>query len=153
MSHVYFADDAVDRVIESPSPPSSPEPRSEKTVQFDLDPKGPSRQASPNGSKHVDSDNDKARVRSDDAGKERDRHHDGDKRRRRRKDDERSDGTRESGRRRKRHHRDRDESPGSDNSDATIELPPRFDEHGRERPADPMADKLEQVLMGLFAKR
>jgi hypothetical protein len=122
-----------DRVIESRSP--SPLQR-EKTVQFDLDPKGPSRQASPDKEKEKEPD-------ELDEGEH--RHH-----RRRRKDDERSDSTRESGRHRKRHHRD--ESPGSDDSDATIDLPPRFDEHGHSRPEDPVADKLESVLQSLFNK-
>jgi hypothetical protein len=47
------------------------------------------------------------------------------------------------------------ESDGND-SDATVELPPRFDERGRrsgeERDRDPMADKLESVLMSLFSR-
>jgi hypothetical protein len=116
------------------SEPDSPSPR-EKTVQFDLNPRGPSREPSrepsPVKEEVEDSDDDERRQH-----------------RRRRKDDERSDSTKESGRHRKRHHRD--ESPGSDNSDATIDLPPRFDEHGRRRPEDPMADKLESVLQSLF---
>lgn len=103
---------------------------SEKKVQFDLKPRGPSREVSPTK---------EARTHGDD---------DGEHRSKRRKDDERSDSTRESGRRRKRHHRD--ESPGSDASDATIELPPRFDDQGRKRPEDPLADKLESVLMNLL---
>ena len=44
----------------------------------------------------------------------------------------------------------RDESTDSSGSDATIELPPRFDEFGRARNEDPLAQKLEQVLTGLF---
>jgi hypothetical protein len=67
---------------------------------------------------------------------------------RRRKDDERSDSTRESGRRRKRHHRD--ESADGSESDATIDLPPRFDEQGRRRTEDPVAGKLESLLMGFL---
>ncbi|KAF2822809.1 hypothetical protein CC86DRAFT_457991 [Ophiobolus disseminans] len=126
--HIFAA--ARDRVITPDPEPPSPK---EKTVQFDLKPRGPSREASP----------DKA-ARLDDADVDEER-----QRRRSRKYDERSDGTRESGRQRKRHHR-RDESPASDFSDATIELPPRFDEHGRQRAEDPVADKLESVLLSLF---
>jgi hypothetical protein len=110
------------------------EPR-EKSVQFDLNPRGPSREPSP------EKDVAAAETRDDSSDDERHRRH------RRRKDDERSDSTRESGRHRKRHHRDH--SPGSD-SDTTIDLPPRVDEHGRKRPEDPMADKLESVLQSLF---
>lgn len=113
----------ADRVVASPLPPPSPV-HSEKKVQFNLDPQGPSRQQSP--------------ERPESEKEEEDEH------RRRRKYDERSDSTRESGRRRKRHHRD--ESPGSDTSDATIDLPARFDEHGRKQPEDALADKLESVL-------
>jgi hypothetical protein len=112
----------IDR-LDEPDPPSPPQGQ-EKAVKFDLNPRGPSREVSPD------------KADGDDG-----RH------RRRRKDDERSDSTKESGRHRKRHHRD--ESPGSD-SDATIELPPRFDERGRRQGDDPAADKLESVLMGLF---
>ncbi|EAT89617.2 hypothetical protein SNOG_02886 [Parastagonospora nodorum SN15] len=101
--------------------------RSEKTVQFDLTPKGPSREVSP--------------VRSEGEHKHR----------RRRNDDDRSeDSARESGRHRKRRHRDRDESPASDASDQTIDLPPRFDDLGRKRPEDPLAEKLESVLQSIF---
>ena len=123
--------DTPDRVNDPESP--SPLQSREKTVQFDLNPRGPSREPSPETEKHDDSD-------GSEEGEPR-RH------RRRRKDDERSDSTRESGRHRKRHHRDDDEG---NESDATIDLPPRFDEHGRKRPEDPMADKLESVLQTLF---
>lgn len=51
---------------------------------------------------------------------------------------------RERGRRR------RDDSPDSDASDATIELPPRFDPQGRSKEEDPLAQKLESVLTSLF---
>lgn len=74
-------------------------------------------------------------------------HHDHQHRRRKTGHD--SHASKEPGRTRKRH--DRDESPASDAaSDTTVELPPRFDEQGRRRPEDPLADKLESVLMGLF---
>lgn len=129
-----------DRVNDADLPteqPDSPAPRSEKTVQFDLNPRGPSREPSPESKERHSHDEDEARA---DEGEHRHR--------RRRKDDERSDSTRESGRRRKRHHRD--ESPGSDDSEATIDLPPRFDEQGRRRADDPVADKLESVLQSLF---
>jgi hypothetical protein len=119
------------------SEPESPNPHSEKTVQFDLNPRGPSREPSPSRGKERDE------AKEDSEAEEEDKHR---RHRRRRKDDERSDSTRESGRHRKRHHGD--ESPSD--SDATIDLPPRFDEHGRRRQEDPMADKLESVLQSLF---
>lgn len=124
--------------------PDSPAPRSEKTVQFDLNPMGPSREVSPvrsEGGREKDRDKD----RDEEEGRDGKDHH---RRHRRRKDDERSDSTRESGRTRKRHHRD--ESQDSDDSDATIDLPPRFDEQGRRRGKDPVAAKLESVLQSLF---
>jgi hypothetical protein len=114
-----------DRLDESDSDTES-DPESilpQKSVQFDLTPRGPSREASPEKD-----------------GAEREGHG------RRRKDDERSDGTRETGRRRKRRHRD---DEGED-SDSTLDLPPRFDEQGYKRSEDPMADKLESLLAGLF---
>ncbi|KAF2031103.1 hypothetical protein EK21DRAFT_100033 [Setomelanomma holmii] len=131
--HVFAS--ARDRVSEPESP--SPLQLRERTVQFDLNPRGPSREPSP------EKDKDK-RDESEDSDEGEHRRH-----RRRRKDDERSDSTRESGRQRKRHHRDDD--AGND-SDATIDLPPRFDEHGRRGPDDPMADKLESVLQTLFRR-
>lgn len=33
-------------------------------------------------------------------------------------------------------------------SDATVDLPERFDENGRKKPEDPMADKLDEILAG-----
>ena len=60
------------------------------------------------------------------------------------------DGGRKSERDKGRDRRRRDESTDSSASDATIELPPRFDEHGRATDEDPLAQKLEQVLTGLF---
>ena len=75
----------------------------------------------------------------------------GHKQRRRRKDDDRSeDSARESGRRRKRRHGERDQSPASDASDQTIDLPARFDDLGRKRVEDPLAEKLESVLQSIF---
>jgi hypothetical protein len=126
--------DIPDGISEAdPSEADYSEPR-EKSVQFDLTPRGPSREPSP----------DKAETARDNSD---DHDHDHHRRHRRRKDDDRSDSTRESGRHRKRHHRDH--SPASD-SDTTIDLPPRFDERGRRKPEDPMADKLESVLQSLF---
>jgi len=69
--------------------------------------------------------------------------------------------TESSGRPRKRHHHhhhhhDRDASSASHDddddarSDTTIELSPRFEERGRRRAEDPLADKLESVLLGLL---
>jgi hypothetical protein len=128
--------DIPDGISEAdPSEADYSEPR-EKSVQFDLTPRGPSREPSPDKAETAD-----ARDNSDDHD------HDHHRRHRRRKDDDRSDSTRESGRHRKRHHRDH--SPASD-SDTTIDLPPRFDERGRRKPEDPMADKLESVLQSLF---
>ena len=42
-------------------------------------------------------------------------------------------------------------SPSPTLSDATVDLPPRFDKHGRRRPEkgdDPLADALEEILSG-----
>ncbi|KAF7578843.1 repeatdomain containing protein [Pyrenophora tritici-repentis] len=109
---------------------SSSAPEEEKSVKFDLNPQEePARESTPE-SDHEDRDNHE------------------NSRSRRRSNDDRSDMSNESGRERKRHHRD--ESPGSDASDATIELPPRFDERGRERDVDPLADNLERVLQSIF---
>jgi hypothetical protein len=117
--------------VDVPRSPSTP-PEEEKSVKFDLDPQEePSREPSPDS--------------------ERDHRHEDDhshKRHRRRTDDERSDIAKDSGRARKRRHRS--ESRGSDTSDATIELPPRFDEHGRQQPEDPLAEKLETILQSIF---
>jgi hypothetical protein len=49
-------------------------------------------------------------------------------------------------------HRHRDDSPDSVSSSSTIELPPRFDELGRQRELDPLAKGLESVLVGLFSR-
>ncbi|RAR09993.1 hypothetical protein DDE83_005208 [Stemphylium lycopersici] len=124
--HNNFAS-ARDAVEQSRSRSSSPE--EEKSVHFDLNPQEePPREACREASpKREDSDPDDHGYRQ----------------RRRRRDDEHSHSSRESGRDRKRHHRD--ESPGSDASDATIELPPRFDERGRQKPEDPLAETLETV--------
>ena len=55
------------------------------------------------------------------------------------------------------HHRrqasqnDLERSPSPAPSDATLELPPRFDQYGRRRPEkgeDPLADALEDILSG-----
>jgi len=116
----------------SKSRSSTSAPEEEKSVKFDLNPQEePAREPTPE-SEHEDGDDHEHR------------------RSRRRSTDDRSDISRESGRERKRHHRD--ESPGSDASDATIELPPRFDERGRERDYDydPLADNLERVLQSIF---
>lgn len=42
-------------------------------------------------------------------------------------------------------------SPSPTPSDATVDLPPRFDQYGRRRPEkgeDPLADTLEDILNG-----
>jgi hypothetical protein len=99
------------------------QPHSAKSVQFDLNPK----ERSPDGQRERDED------------KWRDGDDDGDSDRGRRSSDHR------------RGSRPRDGSPTSGNeSDTTIELPPRFDERGRRRDDDPLASKLENVLSSLF---
>ena len=111
-------------VARSPSLPHAPEPvkpASEKSVMFDLQPQ----------EFEFTPDSEKVPERTGETKSER-----------------------HGGRKRERH-RDkargrRDESTDSDDSDATIELPPRFDELGRARNEDPLAQKLEQVLTGLF---
>lgn len=35
-----------------------------------------------------------------------------------------------------------------DDSDGTIELPPRFDEHGNRKETDPLADRINELLGG-----
>lgn len=130
-----FANTTTGPVDDPPSP--SPSPEEEKSVHFDLNPQ---EQEVPSREPSSDSDSERQHHRHRD-----DHSH---KRHRRRKDDERSDTTRESGRARKRRHRS--ESPGSDTSDATIELPPRFDDHGRQQPEDPLAEKLESILQNIF---
>lgn len=123
------------------STPPSPVP-SEKKVQFDLKPRGPSREPSPDKVER-ERNSDESDTKRDDKRHHHHHHH------RRRKDDERSDSTRESGRRRKRHHRDH--SPAnSEASDATIDLPPRFDDQGRRKTDDPLADKVESFLQSLL---
>jgi hypothetical protein len=117
--------------VDEPRTPS-PSLEEEKSVKFDLEPKEePSRESS--------SDSERAHGHRDDHSH---------KRHRRRKDDDRSDTARDSGRARKRRHRS--ESPGSDTSDTTIDLPPRFDEQGRQQPEDPLAEKLETILQSIF---
>ena len=52
---------------------------------------------------------------------------------------------------RSRRHRDEPRTPSPAPSDETIELPARFDEHGRRKPEkgdDPIADKIEEFLAG-----
>ena len=52
------------------------------------------------------------------------------------------------------HHQNRGHRPGSpdsDASDSTVDLPARFDQHGRRVPGrgeDPLADKIEDILSG-----
>jgi hypothetical protein len=107
----------------SPVQPEPVQPHSAKSVQFDLNPKerSPERQRSPDGQRERDED----------------KWRDG--------DDHRLHHPRSGTGRR------RDESPASDHdSDTTIELPPRFDERGRRREEDPLANKLETVLSSLF---
>lgn len=125
-------------------------PSAEKSVKFDLNPQEePSKESS---AKHENQEGgDEYEHDEDDHGRRRhhDHHH------HHHKDNEgRSNGKRGSGRGRDRdkdrERHGRNDSPASDASDTTIELPPRFDEHGRRRAEDPLADKLETVLQSLF---
>jgi len=45
-------------------------------------------------------------------------------------------------------HHSRDDSPSSVSSSDTIDLPPRFDETGRRKGDDPIADRIEDILSG-----
>ncbi|CAI6335454.1 unnamed protein product [Periconia digitata] len=105
-----------------------------KSVKFDLNPqeKSPDRDTSRSHSERASSD--------DEPRRHRDAHErDSDRRsRHRRREDERGGRSR------------RDESADSATSEGTIELPPRFDEQGRRKEDDPLADQLESVLAGLF---
>lgn len=105
--------------VEAPHRGESP---SAKTVQFDLG----SHDGSP-GRKDIHSSDDDGSGDSDGDNDERGRRH---------------------GRRRSDKHRRRDGSADSAASDETIDLPPRFDEYGRRKGEDPMADKLEDFLHG-----
>jgi hypothetical protein len=109
--------------ISEPEPEPEPEPVAPaKTVQFN--PYLQEKEISPNRSRNEDEDEGRERGG-------RDRHH-------------RGSGSD--------HRRHRDGSPDSVSSDSTIELPPRFDELGRQRDLDPLAKGLESVLVGLFSR-
>lgn len=109
--------------------PEPVKPASEKSVMFDLQPQ--EFEFTPDGEKVPELSREQERPREHERVRERD-----------------------GGRRKERrgHRGRRDESPASDASDSTIELPPRFDQHGRVRDEDedPLAAKLESVLSGLF---
>lgn len=122
--------------VKNTTPIAEPEPvqPASKTVQFDLTP----RELSP----EHESDKDKDRERERRREKKRDDRDDRRDRGRERRRDRDSDG---SGRRR------RDGSADSAGSDETIELPPRFDDFGRRKDDDPLAEKLESVLSRLLA--
>ena len=125
----HSADTPADHVDEPDAP--SPVPSREKSVQFDLNPQEePSRKSSPE-TEH------KSRDEHDD------RRHG-----RQRKDDRHQDSSKKPRRDGERHRRH--DSPSSDASDSTIELPARFDDQGQKRPHDPVADRLESVLRTLF---
>lgn len=126
------------------TPPVQPEPvkpASEKSVMFDLQPQ--EFEFTPEGERAPDLEGE--RERDGGRRKDRDKEREGDR-----------DGgrERERDRDRNRERKRRDESPASEASDDTIELPPRFDgqgrERGRERDEDPLARQLESVLNGLF---
>lgn len=99
---------------------------SSKSVQFDLN----LREQSPPAIPHDETANREERREDDDERKnrQRDRGRDGERRSRRR----------------------RDSSQDSATSDATIELPSRFDDLGRRKGDDPLADKLESILNGFL---
>jgi hypothetical protein len=125
----------------------SPISTREKTVQFDLNTQ--EQEISPVITPYSPEDEDERERSHGDRDGSEGRH--GERQsHRRRQADERSNGSQGSGRDRKRQHRD--ESPGSDASDATIELPRRLDEGGYRRGDDPTADKLESVLQSLFGR-
>lgn len=115
-----------------PVAPEPVKPHEAKSVMFDLQP-----QEFEYNEEVKEEQRERGRDRGDDRKRERDDHRDGDKR---------------SGRRSRRD-RDRDDSSyDSDASDATIELPPRFDQtgHPRKDDRDPLEKKLESVLASLF---
>lgn len=124
-----------------------------KSVQFDLNPQeqSPERTKSPDRSRSHRSSRDGRDERDYDLEDHR-RGDDRESRDRGRRGNGEMNGTRNNSNQddtqeRKRH---RDDSPDSVSSDATIELPPRFDEYGRRKADDPLAEKLESVLQGLF---
>ncbi|KAJ4347289.1 uncharacterized protein N0V89_011229 [Didymosphaeria variabile] len=124
------------RSAEAPIQPEPVKPASEKSVMFDLQPE--ERVFTPEG------EGGKGPERSRDREYERERERESGRDGGRRKDRERD-------RHRDRDRGRRDESPDdTSDSDATIELPPRFDERGAVRDDDPLASKLESVLNGLF---
>lgn len=110
--------------------PESVQPHSAKSVQFDLNPKERSISPLPESEPDHDERDEKRKRRERDRDRDRDRERSG----RRSKESSRRDG-----------------SPDSDDSGATIELPPRFDERGRRKDDDPLANQLEHVLTSLFA--
>jgi hypothetical protein len=105
-------------------------------VQFDLDPQE---------LKTPEDEKDEPRHRS---SSRRDRDHESRKDKRDDRDDRGRRRDRNRGRDRDRR---RDGSADSAASDETIELPPRFDNYGRRKEDDPLAEKLESVLNKLFA--
>jgi len=132
-THIYHHDNAP---IE-PSSPVSPQPNQPgKQVQFDLNPV--------------------ASELSADESYTSAHHDDGSRKRRRRRDDHdrRGDHSRSRSRSYSPHHGDVDsEDEPSDAS--TVELPPRFDEHGRpvrERGEDPLVESLQELFGGNFLK-
>ena len=123
-------------LIPSPEPTISVQPSSAKSVQFDLNPEtleipsNSDNEREKEKSKHErDSD-----LRGEDGHRDKRRDRENDRGR------HRSNGS----------SRHRDDSVDSAASDETVELPPRFDQHGRRKDDDPLAKGLEQVLSGLF---
>jgi len=121
---------------QSPASPIAPEPVAAsdvKSVKFDLSPQelSPKRDKSPT---HREAgDENRRRGDSDEEQPRRSRH--------RQREYDRGD---------KKSSSRRDGSADSASSDGTIELPPRFDEQGRRKDDDPLANTLESVLAGLF---
>lgn len=109
------------RAAEEPYAPEPMKPSSEKSVMFDLQPQ--EFEFTPESEK----------------APERPREREGERR-----------GGRTRERDSKRDRGQRDGSADSSASDETIDLPPRFDELGRPVETDPLAQKLEAVLSGLF---
>lgn len=120
--------------LSRPHAPSPVSVQPTKSVQFDLNTQeqSPERHHSPNRD-YPPERRDRDREKRDDR-----RRGDRDDRGRHRERNSKSNGRR------------RDDSADSAASDATIELPPRFDDQGRRKGDDPIADKLESVLASLF---
>jgi len=68
-------------------------------------------------------------------------------------EDRRHSGHRRKRRRSNGHRRSRSDSPNGSDSSETVDLPPRFDSHGKrvpERGEDPIADSVQDLISGLL---